>query len=157
MAACLSELPRTMLESGRVCANLPAETEVASCDVVAQEGCGVGEYCDLLPFSQTAFKTVCRDGLEVTNDTCDFVPHDEACFIRANLADAPERVGTCYPGSVCRGLKTNDLSSPCARFCELDTAKGCNVAEYCVPIAVQYSGFGIGRCATDPTDCPLPP
>ncbi len=152
--ACLSELPRTVLVSGRVCSTIPAKTEIASCDVIDQTGCRSGEYCDLLPISQTAFKTVCRDGLEATENTCEFVPHDNECFKRATVNDAPVRVGVCYPGSVCRGLKAADLSSPCARFCELTTAKGCNTAEHCVPIATQYSVFGVGRCATDPTDCP---
>lgn len=154
MATCLSELPRTLIPTGIACQTIPPETGVASCDVVAQTGCPTGEYCDLLPFSQTAFKTVCREGLSVTENTCDFVDYDDPCTSRATVNDPPEPQGACYPGSVCRGVKAMDLTSPCSRFCVLESAKGCNPAEYCVPIATQYSVFGVGRCATDPTDCP---
>ena len=155
VGGCLSELPRTVIPTGHVCQPPPPpETGVASCDVVAQTGCPSGQYCDLLPFSQTEFNTVCRDGLIVTDNTCEFVVYDDLCTSRATVNDPPELQGTCYPGSVCQGVKQTELTSPCSRFCELKSAKGCKPAEYCVPIATQYSAFGVGWCKTDSTACP---
>lgn len=153
MATCLSELPRTEFVFGRACQNSPIKTETGICDVIEQTGCGVGEYCDLLPVSQTAFKAVCRNGLDITNGSCEFLAYDAACTSRPTADVPPETLGTCYPGSLCKGVRTGELSSPCVRLCDLDTARGCE-DEYCVPFANQYSVFGVGRCEATNANCP---
>ncbi len=152
--ACLSELPRTGLPTGITCEIIPVETGFSSCDVVEQTGCPLGNYCDLLPTNQSTVVTVCRNGLSVTTSTCDFVAYGDACAQRATVDGEVESQGACYPGSICRGIKPGELTSPCAKYCELESAKGCDAAEYCVPISAPYNVFGIGRCATDSTDCP---
>lgn len=155
--ACLDELPLQGVPTGNVCTNVPAITMTGNCDVVAQTGCEAGQYCDItiaIVQGASQLRVVCVDGEGVTGGTCEFVAVGEVCTQRDTANDPPERVGACYPGSTCPGLRSTDLQTRCDPWCKLDTGLGCDAAEFCVPVSPESSAFGIGRCAQSDELCP---
>jgi hypothetical protein len=155
--ACLDELPLQGVPTGNVCTNVPTITMTGNCDVVAQTGCEAGQYCDItiaIVQGASQLRVVCVDGEGVTGGTCEFVAVGEVCTQRDTANDPPERVGVCYPGSTCPGLRSTDLQTRCDPWCKLDTGLGCDATEFCVPISPESSAFGIGRCAQSDELCP---